>query len=472
MSYAIVEFTCGTPGSGKSFTRGAERLVEFWLVEEDGAFISNFPYNEENRENMALYLCEAKKIDIEDARAEIARRVVSIPDTVKRAWMEGTEKPLEYFKRLGQEVTGGAHIAIDEIHNYCPVKAPPVIEQAWAEFVGEIRHIGATLEVLSQDEFQINQVIRKRAELKRFIVKRESELVPYIKIPVGDLMQFVYKFRGRASQVSRVYEYKKVSDKEWVLQRDYNVPLLAKYFKYYDSFSAPEKSKGMGSGKSRRQPWEKYSWPGLVLWFLRVHYWRAVLVAGAFAFLIWFLFMGGLPRIISGFSSAVTDALMGGMVGGLVTEPSAQTATLTPEELAHKERQEKERLAAEVKELQRRTDLNKSTLEEYARLKAEFERMQEVKAIFTDGVLLNDGTVLRKGKEIVYGKYKGVAVEWVDIPGARVGLTDGVVLRLSLPRGYPETDGNEPNGAAKSGDAGGVQRGNSANNGKQRSIAK
>lgn len=464
MSYAIVEFTCGTPGSGKSFTRGAERLISYWLIEEEGAFISNFPYNEENRENMALYLSEFKKIDIDEARAEIARRVISIPETVKRAWMDGTEKPLTYFHSLGKEVTDGAHIAIDEIHNFCPVKAPQAVESAWAEFVGEIRHIGSTLEVLSQDEFQINQVIRKRAEWKRFIVKRESELIPYIKIPVGDLLQFVYKFRGRADQVSRVFEYKKISATDWVMQRDYNVPLLAKYFKYYDSFSAPEKSKGMGSGKSRRQPWEKYSWPGLVLWFLRVHYWRAVLVAAAFSFLIWFLFMGGLPRIISGFSSAVTDALMGGMVGGMVGDSGAQKPVLTPEEQAQKEREDKAKLEAEVKELQRKTDMNRSALEEYARLKIEFERMQEVKAVFTDGVLLNDGTVLRKGKEVAYGKYKGVVVEWVDIAGARVGLSDGVVLRLSLPRGYPEADGNEPNGAASSGNAGSVQRSHTANN--------
>lgn len=454
MSYSTVEVTCGTPGSGKSFTRGSVRLVDYWLLEEEGLFISNFPYTEENRENIAQYLALKKKVSIDEAREEVARRVVSIPEEVKRAWMDGDQKPLEYFKTVD---TAGAHIAIDEIHNYCPSKAPQKVEQAWSEFVGEVRHLGATLEVLSQDEFQINQVIRKRAEVKRFIVKRETELIPYIKIPVGDFMQFAYKLRGRADQVSRVYEHKRVSSDKWAKQRDYNVPLLGKYFQFYDSFSAPEKSGGGKSGKSRRQPFEKYGWFGLCIWFLRIHFWRAAIVFSILAFFIWFLLFGGLPRMLTGFSSLVSECLVGGMMVGGGTEGEA-VPELSPEELAAKDKADRERLQARVDELQTQTSLSRSTLEEYTQLKERFDRMQDLTGLYSGGAMLSDGLLVKKGEAIVYGKYKGRVLEWVDIENCLCGLSGDIVLRLPVYR--PSEIAVDGGGVKEPGNAGGVQRSN------------
>lgn len=447
MSYASVQITCGTPGSGKSFSRGAVYLVEEWLPEEEGLFITNFPYTPENREEIAAYYAERKKLSVDDARAVIDARLISIPAEIKSGWMDGTLAPLEYFSTLD---CSGAHIAIDEIHNYIPQKATLKTEQAWNAFIGEIRHLGATFEALSQDEYNINGVIRKRAEIKRYIVKRESELIPFLKIPVGDVMQFVYKFRGRRDQFSRVYEYKRVSDTQWVKQNDYNVPLSPFYFKFYDSHAGPEAG-GASGGKERKQPYQKYSWLGLCIWFLRKHTFRFALVSAALCAFVWFCFLGGVSTVIQKIASVATVALGGGNFTGEADTPQ------TPEQKLVSLEKEKSVAIQERDAIKTRLKATESVTVELAVMKATLESMTALTAITPDSILLKDGSIVVIGQPIPTGTYANEKLSAIDMHRYCATLANGVVLRLPAyqpPTQTPESGANRNAGTLQSGHAG------------------
>src|SRR5690606_37593265 len=94
------------------------------------------------RERIASHLC--KRFEGSDAAQWLERMQLIPPGEIER-WREGQSGPWDFFadKDLGQ-----AHIAIDEIHVFCGRNTAAAVRKKWQDWLGEIRHRGATVEFL------------------------------------------------------------------------------------------------------------------------------------------------------------------------------------------------------------------------------------------------------------------------------------------------------------------------------------
>src|SRR5688500_7782343 len=99
---ATVISTTGAPGTGKTYSRCARFLYDWWLPEETGVHWSNFPINVD---------AFAKKFPNANERI----RIIPKEELAKWTACDGTHGPWDFFHEMDLQ---GAHIAIDECHNY------------------------------------------------------------------------------------------------------------------------------------------------------------------------------------------------------------------------------------------------------------------------------------------------------------------------------------------------------------------
>ena len=216
-------------------------------------------------------------------------RIEIISDDVLKEWREGRSGPWDYFDKRD---ISGCHIAIDEVHNFCGKTTDAKVRKKWQQFIGELRHQGATIEFLTQAEGKCAKEIIQEAEIRYEIQNGENRRLPVLGYRMGDLYEFRAKLLGRYLCPSYCIE-KVQADGKWHEQQNHIFYRLPKYFKYYDSFSAPQSGKGFGNRQEKR-PWEKYSWPMLFVWFYLQYPIRISSQLIAVGFFWWFFFMGGL----------------------------------------------------------------------------------------------------------------------------------------------------------------------------------
>ena len=170
-------------------------------------------------------------------------------------------------------------------------------------WLGELRHQGATCEFLTQSEAKCAKEILNEAEIRLEIINGENRLMPILHYRMGDLYEFRAKLLKRYICPSFCCQYTQARGK-WHLQKEQIFYRMPKYFKYYDSFSAPEHGKGEGK-RGELRPWEKYGWLRLCLWFystypIRLSFHVFVVYLFYFAF-----FGGGLSGIVHGYFNAL-----------------------------------------------------------------------------------------------------------------------------------------------------------------------
>lgn len=278
-SKATVSLTVGVSGSGKTYYRCAVFLLDEWLPNHEGLLISNYPINVE---------------EVEKDWHGASSRIEIIPEEVLKNWREGISGPWDYFKDRN---ISGCHIAIDEIHNFCGKTTENKVRKKWQQFIGELRHQGATIEFLTQAEAKCAKEILQEAEIRYEIQNGENRRLPLLGYRMGDLYEFRAKLLGRYLCPSFCLE-KLQADGKWTTQSNTMFYRLPKYFKYYDSFSAPQSGKGQGN-RSERRPWEKYNWLMLCIWFYLQYPFRISLQVLGVGVFIWFFFCGGFPSIMN-----------------------------------------------------------------------------------------------------------------------------------------------------------------------------
>lgn len=277
-SKATVTVTVGVSGSGKTYYRCAVFLVDEWLPNHSGVLITNYPVNMENL--LKDYPMAANRVEL-------------IPRDVLNSWRDGSSGPWDYFK---DRDISGCHIAIDEIHNYCGKNTDNKIRKKWLQWLGELRHQGATCEFLTQSEAKCAKEILNEAEIRYEIINGENRIFPVLGYRMGDLYQFRAKLIGKYLCPSFCREYMQAGGK-WNLQREEIFYRLPKYFQYYDSFSAPEHGKAQGH-KGEKMPWEKYGWFMLFVWFFLTYPFRIMLQMAAIVLLVYMFFLGGCTRTV------------------------------------------------------------------------------------------------------------------------------------------------------------------------------
>lgn len=278
-SKSTVSLTVGVSGSGKTYYRCAVFLMDEWLPNHEGLLISNYPINID---------------EVEKDWPGASRRIEIIPEDVLKSWRDGSSGPWDYFN---DRDISGCHIAIDEIHNYCGKSTDNKVRKKWQQFIGELRHQGATIEFLTQAESKCAKEIINEAEIRYEIQNGENRRLPFLGYRMGDLYEFRAKLLGRYLCPSYCLE-KIQADGKWKTQDNHMFYRLPKYFKYYDSFSAPQSGKGKGN-RSEQRPWEKYNWLMLVLWFYLQYPVRISLQFLCVGVFVWFFFLGGLPSIMN-----------------------------------------------------------------------------------------------------------------------------------------------------------------------------
>ena len=170
---SVITFTTGVAGCGKSFRRCAHFLVNEFLKEPGGVHYSNFPVF---RDVLASEMHKRTG----RPEQEFLDRVQVIPQDEIKRWEKsnGVWGPWTYFEDID---LCHAHIAIDEIHNYCGTNTPRKVRQKWQEWLGEIRHRGCTVEFISQAPQKVAKEIHHEAGVRLSLTSQDTERDPFLK---------------------------------------------------------------------------------------------------------------------------------------------------------------------------------------------------------------------------------------------------------------------------------------------------
>ena len=271
MARSVVEFTTGPPGSGKSYRRCAVYLLDELLnpdVPGPTYFWSNYPIEFDEWEGgQGLCALAKDKYGLEDW--EVKERVRVFPEDVVDVWARSADSrsisgPWDYFRR--EEISlAETHVAIDEIHNFCPAESSKA-NRAWNGWLGEIRHEGATIEFLTQSPHKVGKAISKHAELRRQLVTGTSRRDPFFNIAMGDWYNVLTLF-GKPYQASSWQIEQRNELGRWKTTDQIPFWFRADYFEVYNSHSA---SHATGSAGTRQlEPYELLTKKKLAFWFLK-----------------------------------------------------------------------------------------------------------------------------------------------------------------------------------------------------------
>ncbi len=506
---SVTTLTCAAAGAGKSYVRCARFMVDDFLLNEDGLHISNFPVN---IWPMANAVAKKRKCEV----ADVGRRIIIIPDDMLKGWMHATKEdkrekdekgnPIkgeaewsskgpweleEWLESLGYESPlDGAHIAIDEVHNYCGQKHPAHHRRNWMEFLGEIRHRGATFEAISQDKEKIAEEVRKESAVRYEMVNSATKRDPWFGIVLKDWYELKALITGQYTSAVWVHELRRVNSR-WVNECKWVYWLDPYYFQFYNSFNKPERG-GKAKATKFLPEFKKRGRLGLLWWFVRRNSFRLSSRFALVALVMWMCFFGGATLLLEGFLGFTSSiATAQGETPGKGQSGGDGNEKVAPAEKANspgktqgkpdttQTKQSAVDAKREVEVRKRETDLKVQQAEaENRRLEEQTRRLQqalkkkqeedrqrqEVALIAPDGVVVRDGSSYELNERIEYGTFEGYTVAKIDYKRRTVVLTakdhggdrddnplahgERVILRLGGVRGGadPEPDGSNVSG--------------------------
>lgn len=451
-----VFMTTGTAGSGKSYIRCARFMVDEFLPNETGVHFSNFP----------LFADEISTAVSEKTGQEFAAvrdRIRTIPDEVLKLWMREESGPWDYFQDLDIQ---GAHIAIDEVHNFAGEHHSARHKGRWAEWLGEIRHRGATVELLSQDPDKIAKRIHLECAMRLQLTNSETRRDPFLKIPLADWYELRAAWiTGRYTAAVWVAEQRKVH-RYWTTEEERLFWITPEYFKYYDSYSTP--AKGGVKAEAPLREWQKRNRVSLLWWFFKRYPIRILSRVALVAFVVWFTILGGLVQCLgymqyelaniakSSVSGAAAISTTEAEQGGLPTVSHSPPVPITNEDGSGLQA----RIAQLEGQVSRMRDLLLEAEFQIKELTNELGDAFALQLLFPEGVTFRNGYTYRIGDKIDFGPYAGRELVMVDFPRRVARLDNGILLRLGTPervsddtakdRPHPDVQGSVPGTAGQS----------------------
>jgi hypothetical protein len=454
MSRATVILTTGPAGSGKTYVRGPAFLVGSFLKECDGVHWSNLPLFADKIADYA-----GRRLGLDPGRVLSRLRAIPAGELVK--WRAGTSGPWEYFADIDLQ---GAHVAIDEVHNFCGKKTAKPVRQKWQEWLGEIRHRGATIELISQHPQKIADELRWEAETSYSIVNSENRrdavcgilFADWYELRAGLLMG---EYRSCCWQI----EKRSVDGKQHV--EDQRVFWLdPDLFALYDSYSQPHT--GGVKGEAVQRVFQKRSKIGLVAWFVKRNCVRLVLRAAAAGALFW-LATGGGGVLMSG----ALDMIQGSIAAngaqresgkplkpiaakshfekvaakhGLEPSPMperlqrAATAVAVVKGMGESSSTEGLKPIAVPTPAEARLDELQRKIDQLTAVREQEMKAAGIRLLTPEGMAFGDGVVYKLGDQIEAGPFGGRRVMAVSWAKRRVVLDDGTILRMALANRPPE----------------------------------
>jgi hypothetical protein len=415
---AVITLTAAPSGTGKTYIRCPVFLLHDWLPRHTGNHISNFPIH---RDRLAQEASRRTRKPAEQFR----NRLHQIPPATIATWKpEGKSGPWEWFDTgEGHDLDlNGAHIALDEAHQYMPSgqrDAKHVTK--WATWLGHVRHLGATVELITQHPDKLARRILNEIELKRILTNAEEDRDPIFHIKQYDWYQLDGKIFGHYEPRVWVVEYNKVEGKWNEIHRD-KYRLRAEYFDYYDSYNAVQ---GSRKGDHVLMPWESKSHLGLAWWFIRNNLYQ--LVSRAFyviAILALFRYSKHIVKLFFALFAAT----------GLI--PGSQPAQAAPKETTnHVHQTPTPHHPAQLHELPH-MGTTPTTLEELHQTPTPPLIQEALLALTPNAVALKYGGYVTAQSRVPYGPLEDYFVQRIDHVNKTVRLdnyTTPDTVTLSLP---------------------------------------
>ena len=340
MSYNVVTFVVGVPGSGKSYWTTVQVVTEF-IRFRTGNLFTNVPLN---KRAIAEH-CER----VYDIPADITMaRLHEIPREELQKWKESATAragdelydkrefygPWDTFAddEYGENPLEKAWIVLDEAHNYLPrgQKTSKPYRQKWEEFLGELRHRGASMRFLTQDESKVAAEVNAHAEQRFVISSGVNDCIPFVGIRYGDWYQLVARWTGKYFRIVAMEEQSRDGLGKWKTQYRSHVVLSEKYFRLYDSNNATEDGQSGSKGEAleylRLKGWRFYTW----FWWRNCFeiIYRSGYVGVLLGFFVWFAYFGGMVTVtnwmvgLGGMASKQEEKAGGAIAGGVGASPA------------------------------------------------------------------------------------------------------------------------------------------------------
>jgi len=416
---SVIILTTGVPGCGKTYVRAARFLVDDFLVNSNGKHISNFPLKVDSisedvskkiNKNRGFFGIFRKKVTPEDIKS----RLVLIDDNTLQSWRLGLSGPWDYFRGVDLKY---AHIAIDEIHNFCSSRQSPECLQKWDDFLGEIRHRGCSFEGLTQDIDQVDRVLTGRASTRLELVPGEDMRDPFFKIKMSDWYELKASFTGFYHKTVFMLEKRK-QDSRWKTNHVTRFLISPDYFKYYNSFNASLQEKADGDISVDRTPQYEYQKRGrisLLFWFLRRNFLSLFIRFLIFCLVLWLLLFGGLSTLINFFVSSTVSVSSSNKT---VHSDKNSSSACSGSQSAFSQ--------SDMKSLDEKKYFDKK--------KEEFENGFKPGLFFNDSVFLRNGIRISEGykftSEKKHGDYYGKSVTSINRQDRNYTLDDGSVIDM------------------------------------------
>ena len=443
MAREVLSVRIGVAGSGKTLSVVQYVCTEF-LPFEAGRVISNLPFKPEA---IGARLAGTRGVGGKPMTAEeIAARFEVIPKDVLDAWAAEESGPWEYFAGAS---LAGAVIFIDEAHNYVGSKHQAKHRRAWMNWIGELRHLGATIELVTQAEQKLAKEFKEEAGAQIYVVSSESRRDPVFGIQLGDVYQLLAKLwpsRGYRA-ATWVEERRNAGGRKFVTEKTTKFVRDPFWFELYDSYSTPA-----GGGVSGRLPlqYETLAWPAFLKWLFVRNAWNVVTSRGFGMLLLAFL-LGWEPSrswVKSQYDAVVASAMVkaggkgitrqssGGPVrptlapGGQVLVDAnrasqaigdAESGVVRSKALTEDKR---DKVIAELRAAKERLELAQ---EEYAR---EMAAQRECVGVVGDDFLFRNGERYAIDEPIRDGPLAGLSIKSYDKRRCELVLSDGRHIKL------------------------------------------
>lgn len=438
---------CFAPsGSGKTYVLGPARLIEEFLPMTAGIFCSNLPLFAEKIAAMVSAKTGEPPSVYEDRLRKIS------PETLKE-WAEERGGPWLTFDGMSIE---GWHIAIDEAHNFIGEKHSKDHKRKWQQWLGELRHRGATCMLISQDDAKVAREVIAEAGFRMTICNSEERRDPLFNIPMGDWYELRAKFVSGAYESSAWEVHYRKLMRKWVKEYEKKWPFRDDYFAAYDSYSTPH----AGGVKAKGPPhlYKKHSHLWMLKWFVLSHPWPLFSRCLLAAVIMWVSFFGGAKIImnefmwqLSGKRQAALKAKQG-KASAVVVDPVTGEPTLAdPVETAVMLRRSLNETEQAGKDIQQRMEVAEKAV---AELQALLAAGYVITALGPDWCSFETGDVYKIGQTIEGGPYVGQKLVAVDWERRRVEFSSGEVVFLgsrpaarktALDKFVPETVSNAAN---------------------------
>jgi hypothetical protein len=423
MSRSVIELTSGTAGSGKTFERCARFVVKY-LMNPDAIHISNFPIKPME---VAQEVAKRLAVEVESVLA----RIEVIPEEVLRVWAAGKSGPWEYFK---ERDLNHCHIAIDEAHRYCGTNSNGKIKAKWEEWLGYIRHHGATVEFLSQHVRKLAREIINAAEIRRVLTSSENRRDPLFSILMADWYELDAAVKG--NYVARVWvsEKRQVNEK-WVVQHQESFKIDPALFRFYDSFSVEEDkaSRGYTAGEHIYTKGLRHT----VVWFVKKNAWQVFWRLCLFFFGCYMCFGGGIQHGLRAFTEfnkwVASRASIQVQQESKPKAPVSSLSSTTPGTAAKDNLPSK--LASGITKTIKPDEIDiepETCLIAHANIIRLTGKPGEPVLVWKRSLITDEGEVVHIGDTFQSGCFKGKGITGIDLAGRHIFLTGHVIIDIAV----------------------------------------